>query len=156
MQSRVLVTLNRNALCHKVLLDQFRVIVDSSVEGGENDALALQCFVEFDMYDRGIALHNMTGAFIDQGLLFMQGLLNYRWKCAIDIGRDKRADLLKMKVRDSPECAEVATASQGRRKALVDVPGMEALLQHPLRLTLVMRQRCYRVAGQSSSQRVSH
>ena len=146
VEGSVLIALNWHALRHKVLLHQCWIFTNGGIQVRQDDALALQLLVKFDMYDRGIALHYVSRALIDEGIL--QGLLDDGWKCAAAVGRDIGADFLVFEICHGPKCAQVAAASERRRSALKDIPGVEALLEHPCGLSLLTRQLFHRVTGQ--------
>src|SRR4051794_30654275 len=137
VQGRVFIALNRHTPGHKVLLNQLWVVEYGAIQIGQNDALALQFVIEFGTYDRGVALHDEARTCVNQRLL--QGLLNHGRQIAIGANRDIGVQFLKLEIRYCAQCTQVSAAAKWRWRLLVDIPGVQALLQHPLGLSLVAR-----------------
>ena len=55
-------------------------------------------------------------------------------------------ELLELEVREGTQCAEVTTPTKWSWHTFVEFPGVQALLQHPLGLTLLARKFFYRAA----------
>src|SRR5712692_8446232 len=93
-------------------------------------------------------LHNQACTAI-RGALTMQRLFNrrdqiYRVPTWGGIGGKP----LKLKIGELSQCAHVTSPTQRGFHSLVALPGLQTLLQHPLRLSLLTREFLYGVASQ--------
>src|SRR6266581_6179202 len=154
MQGSVFIALDWYTGGHEVLLYQFRILTHSGIEIRQDDALLRKSIVQFTADHRGIALYYQASTHINQCIL--QCLFDNRRKYLAALNRHIGKKFLELEPRERLQRSQVSPPSKRSRGALVDLPRMQTLLKHPLRLSLQAREFLYSTAGETCCQHISH